>query len=68
LRAVNSKKNNYNPKKIAMHLERIDTQVQEYLDELDKNDKQENGNRKEDVQKTLRELKERRRKYENLKQ
>jgi transposase len=67
LRAVNSKKNNYNPKKIAMHLERIDTQVQEYLDELDKNDKQENGNRKEDVQKTLRELKERRRKYENLK-
>ena len=66
LRAVNSKKNNYNPKKIALHLGRIDQQVEDYLKELDRNDKQENGKRKEDVQKTLRELKERRKKYENL--
>lgn len=66
LRAVNSKKNNYNPKKIALHLDRIDQQIEDYLKEMDRNDKQENGKRKEDVQKTLRELKERRKKYENL--
>jgi len=66
LRAVNSKKNNYNPKKIALHLDRIDQQIEDYLKELDKNDKEENGNRKDNVQKTLRELKERRKKYENL--
>lgn len=66
LRAVNSKKNNYNPKKIALHLGRIDQQVEDYLKELDSNDKKENGKRKEDIQRTLRELKERRRKYEEL--
>jgi transposase len=66
LRAVNSKKNNYNPKKIALHLGRIDQQVEDYLKELDRNDKEENGKRKEDVQKTLHELKERRKKYEDL--
>jgi transposase len=66
LRAVNSKKNNYNPKKIALHLGRIDQQVEDYLKELDRNDKEENGKRKEDVLKTLHELKERRKKYEDL--
>jgi transposase len=66
LRAVNSKKNNYNQKKIELHLGRIDEKIQEYLDELDKNDKEDNGKRKEDIQKTLRELNERRKKYENL--
>jgi transposase len=53
LRAVNSKKNNYNPKKIALHLGRIDQQVEDYLKELDRNDKEENGKRKEDVQTTV---------------
>lgn len=66
LRAVNSKKNNYNQKKIALHLGRIDQKIQEYLDELDKNDKSEHGKRPEDIQKTLREMKERRKKYEDL--
>ena len=66
LRAVNSKKNNYNAKKIAFHFGRIDEKIQGYLDELDKQDKEENGNRKEDIEKTIRELKERRRKYEEL--
>jgi len=66
LRAVNSKKNNYNAKKIALHFCRIDEKVQGYLDELDKQDKEENGNRKENIQKTIQELKERRRKYEEL--
>ncbi|HJZ38732.1 MAG TPA: IS1182 family transposase [Bacteroidales bacterium] len=66
LRAVNSKKNNYNAKKIAFHFDRIDEKIQQYLDELDKGDKEENGNRKEDVQKAIKELKERRRKYEEL--
>jgi transposase len=66
LRAVNSKKNNYNAKKIALHFSRIDEKIQEYLDELDKQDKEGNGNRKENIQKTIQELKERRRKYEEL--
>jgi transposase len=66
LRAVNSKKNNYNAKKIALHFSRIDEKIQGYLDELDKQDKEENGNRKENIQKTIQELKERRRKYEEL--
>jgi len=66
LRAVNSKKNNYNAKKIAFHFGRIDEKIQGYLDELDKQDKEENGKRKEDIQKTIQELQERRRKYEEL--
>ena len=65
-RAVNSKKNNYNEKKIAFHFKRIDDKIDEYLRELDREDKIESGNRKEEINKTLRELKERRRKYEQL--
>jgi len=66
LRAVNSKKNDYNAKKIAFHFNRIDEKIQGYLDELDKQDKEENGNRKEEIAKTIGELNERRKKYEEL--
>jgi transposase len=66
LRAVNSKKNNYNAKKIALHFGRIDEKIQGYMDELDKQDKEEKGNRKEEIEKTIGELKERRKKYEQL--
>jgi transposase len=66
LRAVNSKKNNYNENKIAFHFRRIDERISEYLKELDRQDKLESGIQKEKVNKTLQELKERRRKYEDL--
>lgn len=66
LRAVNSKKNNYNENKIAFHFRRIDEKITEYLKELDRQDKLESGIQKENVNKTLQELKERRRKYEDL--
>ena len=66
LRAVNSKKNNYNENKIAYHFRRIDDKISEYLKELDHQDKLESGIQKENVNKTLVQLKERRRKYEEL--
>ena len=40
-RAVNSKKNNYNAKKIQQHLDYIDKQTEEFLQALDDNDKRE---------------------------
>jgi len=66
LRAVNSKKNNYNENKIAFHFRRIDEKITEYLKELDRQDKLESGIQKEKVSKTLQELKDRRKKYEEL--
>jgi transposase len=66
LRAVNSKKNNYSENKIAFHFQRIDEKITEYLKDLDHQDKMESGIQKENVNKTLQELKERRRKYEDL--
>jgi len=41
-RALNSKKNNYNIKKINQHLEYIAKQKRDYLQELDNNDKDDN--------------------------
>ena len=38
LRAQNSKKNNFNPKKIALHLQRIDQKIEEYNNQLAKED------------------------------
>jgi transposase len=43
IRAQNSKDNNYNDKKIKRQLKNIDVKIQEYLDELDRLDKQEDG-------------------------
>jgi hypothetical protein len=40
-RAHNSKKNNYNAKKIERHIKRIEEQTQSYLAEMDANDKHE---------------------------
>jgi len=40
-RASNSKKNNYNPKKIERHLKYIEEKTEEYMALLDENDKQE---------------------------
>ena len=58
-RAQNSKKNNYNLKKINHHLEYISKQKQDYLQTLDQNDQ---------LDHKLDNLDKRRVKYENLKQ
>lgn len=69
-RAVNSKKNNYNQKKIERHLAYIDNKIKEYLEEMDENDKKEKGNRQElkvtQVKEKIGELKKRRKQYEQL--
>ena len=57
-RAQNSKKNNYNDRKIKKHLEYIDNQYQEYLNNLDEQDKSDGIKEK---------LDNRRAKYEDLK-
>ena len=66
LRAVNSKKNNYNQRKIERHLDLIDKKTEEYLHELDENDKKDHGNRNVKVKEVLGQLKQRREKYEQL--
>ncbi len=68
-RAVNSKKNNYNEKKVERHLNYIENKAGEYLDELDRIDQEENQTkekliRRQDIQKKLKQLKERKINYE----
>ena len=58
-RAQNSKKNNYNLKKINQHLEYIDHQKEDYLKSLDKQDQ---------ADQKLEELENRRLKYQQLKE
>ena len=74
-KAVNSKKNNYNQKKIDKHRQFIEDKTQKYLQELDEVDKQEaaNGNddlqiKKEKIAEGLKKLKERTIKYDTLQQ
>ena len=74
-KAVNSKKNNYNQKKIDKHRQFIEDKTQKYLQELDELDKQEatNGNddlqiKKEKIAEGLAKLKERTIKYDTLQQ
>lgn len=71
-RAQNSKKNNYNEKKIKDHLKHIDKQTEEYLKLLDENDADENGDHSEenrlDIAQKLEHLTTRRKKYEDLEQ
>lgn len=68
-RAVNSKKNNYNDKKVERHLAYIENKAGEYLEELDRLDEEENQSkekliRKQDIKKKLKQLKERKINYE----
>jgi len=58
-RAQNSKKNNYNDRKIKKHLEYIDNQYEDYLDNLNQNDQDDQVKAK---------LEDRRAKYEDLKE
>ena len=66
LRAVNSKKNNFNPKKIERHLNYIDEKIDKYLKQLDEQDKRENKEKHIKVQKCLEDLENRKQKYQAL--
>lgn len=62
LRAQNSKKNNYNKKKVKRHLEYIDKKLAEHNEALAEAD----GDEKEELQKEIGHRKQQRRKYEEL--
>jgi len=66
-RAQNSRKNNYNIKKINQHLEYIENQTKDYLDELGINDKEEIKSLSKKEKKPLKTLKNRKKKYTKLK-
>jgi len=72
-RAVNSRKNNYNQKKIDKHQAMIEEKADNYLKELDELDKEETDDgglsyRKEEVEAALQRLMERKIKYDDLQQ
>lgn len=72
-RAQNSKKNNYNEKKINDHLSHIDKQIEKYLSTLDTVDDMEEKNESTqeqymEINQRLEHLAIRKEKYENLKQ
>ena len=74
-KAVNSKKNNHNQKKIDKHVQFIEEKTAKYLEELDELDKQEDASGSEDLQlkkerisEGLAKLKERTIKYDSLQQ
>jgi hypothetical protein len=66
-RAQNSKKNNYNEKKLNRHLEYIDKKTEEYLTILDEQDREE-GEENPATHQRLKDLAERRVKYKELKE
>ena len=69
-RASNSKRNNYSTKKLDRHLKHIDKKIDHYLDDLDESDIAEAPDRKPDakeIQEILQQLKERKKKYEQIK-
>ena len=65
-RASNSKKNNYNAKKIARHLEYIDKMTKAYMEELEQNDKEEQEEKIVDLQQKIQRLAGAKLKYELL--
>jgi transposase len=65
-RAHNSKKNNFNPKKIERHLTYIDEKVNEYLQALDEMDRKEKPEVVKDIKEKIRRLKNNKIKYEAL--
>lgn len=66
VRAHNSKKNNYNPKKIERHLQYIEEKTNEYLSQLDSNDISEDTIKVSQVQEKINRLKENKIKYNVL--
>jgi len=68
IRASNSKKNNFNPKKIDRHLAYIEEKVNQYLEELDANDQKETPEKIIDIPKKIARLKEMKIRYEAIKE
>lgn len=66
VRAHNSKKNNYTPKKLERHLAYIDEKVGEYIEQLDTNDTNESSLPVTDVKEKIARLKANKIKYEAL--
>jgi transposase len=66
VRAHNSKKNNYNPKKLDRHLAYIEEKTNEYLKQLEDNDAEESNINIPEVQKKLERLKATKINYELL--
>jgi transposase len=66
VRAHNSKKNNYSPKKIERHLAYIEEKTNEYIQQLDTNDSQENEAPIQQVKEKLARLAQNKIKYELL--
>jgi len=67
-RACNSKKNNYNTKKLERHLKYLDEKIENYIQELDQGDKTEASLEKPDVntiKERIRQLRDRKEKYES---
>lgn len=65
-RAHNSKKANFNQKKIDKHVAYIEEKTQEYLDELEKNDCKDNPIKIKNIQQKIERLKQNKIKYELL--
>ena len=65
-RAHNSKKNNYNPKKIERHITYIEEKTNQYLKELDQADKNEHSEKVKNIHEKLTRLKTQKIKYEHL--
>lgn len=63
-RAVNSKKNNYNLKKLNRQLEYIDNKVNQYVDELDREDLSES--KRTEIEEKIEKQKSNRRKYRKI--
>src|SRR6187431_297305 len=65
-RAHNSKKANFNQKKIDQHLEYIETKTQEYLDALEENDAKENQPKIQNIKQKIERLQQNKIRYELL--
>ena len=65
-RAHNSKKANFNQKKIDKHLEYIEAKTQQYLDALESNDTQENPFKIQNIQQKIARLQQNKLRYELL--
>lgn len=66
IRANNSKRNNFSKKKVARQLKYIDEKIQEFMDEIERNDGSEESNPKmstEELQKRISEFQQRREHY-----
>lgn len=63
-RAVNSKKNNYNTRKVKRHLELIDEKIDEYMELLDSGDL--SDEEQEEVKEKIKKKKEQRAKYKQV--